>query len=66
MPNFSIDKKAEELSLQTIIVFILVVIVLVVLLVVFRGQFGAITNFFSNIVKSITGSGNLTENLINK
>ena len=66
MPNFKMYKKAEELSLQTIIVFIVVVIVLIVLVVIFRGQFGSISNFFSNIVKSITGSGNLTENLISK
>lgn len=59
-------KNAEELSLQTIVVFLIIIIVVVILLIVFRDQFGVIANYFSNIIKDITSNKNPAENLINK
>ena len=50
-------KNAEELSLQTIIAFIIIIVVLVVMILLVTGQFGSISNYFSEIIKSITGTG---------
>ncbi len=51
-------KNAEELSLQTIVVFLIVIIVLVIIIIVFKDQFSAIANHFSNLINGVTETKN--------
>ena len=42
------NKKAMELSLQTIAIFVIVIIVLIVMIIFFTGHFGENSNLFLN------------------
>ncbi|MEK6974204.1 MAG: hypothetical protein AABW41_03150 [Nanoarchaeota archaeon] len=59
-------KNAEELSLQTIVIFIIIIVALVIIILAFSGQFGNIARYFSGIIDSITNSNSQPKELLNK
>ncbi len=46
-----LNKKAEELALRTIVLWIIALLVLIVVIILFQSQFGQLANAFSNLIK---------------